>query len=252
MPESINGNKYIITGMEMLTRWPIAKAVKQVTAYYIANFIYEEIVTRYGCPTSIITDNGKNFTSSVLELYLKCLKVKHSLTTPYNSQSKGMLERWQGPLQKSIVAYSGRDPKSWDKYLDQTLFAWRTKTHSATKCSPFYLMYGIEPILPGNRPILPPRNLVKARESAVKELEIFLEEIERIKSDNNDKVNRNLNNKPVFKINDRVLLKNMTKRKNQFKWIGPLKVKCVSPTNLTYRLAYPSGLRLRRPINQKS
>ena len=37
--------------------------------------------------------------------------------------------------------------KLWDLYLDQAVFACRIRTHSTTKTSPFYLLYGRHPHL---------------------------------------------------------------------------------------------------------
>lgn len=148
------------------------------------------------------------------------------------------------------MALSREDPHSWDNNLNRVLLAWRTKVHSTTKYSPYYLMYGIDPVLPGDNPLIPPKNIEKARKEALKELEASLNVIKGIQGDNKAKVNNNPDPQPKFKLNDYVLLKNMNKRKNQFKWKGPLKVVFVSPRTLTYRLAYPSGVRLQRPINE--
>ena len=36
----------------------------------------------------------------------------------------------------------------WDQHLDGILFAYRTAQHDSTKLSPFYVMFGRQPILP--------------------------------------------------------------------------------------------------------
>lgn len=59
---------------------------KRVEAIDITNFLYNEIVIPFGCPTHILTDNGSNFSSSVLDLYVKTLKIKHLMSTPYHPQ----------------------------------------------------------------------------------------------------------------------------------------------------------------------
>ncbi|CAG8749256.1 10422_t:CDS:2, partial [Rhizophagus irregularis] len=48
LPITTNGNKYIITAMDYLTKWPEARPVKEATAEQAALFIYEEIICRHG------------------------------------------------------------------------------------------------------------------------------------------------------------------------------------------------------------
>ena len=247
-PESESGNKYIITAIENITRWPVAKAVRKVEAVDVAQFLYDEIVIQYGVPSIIHTDNGTNFTSDTLDFYTKMLKTKHYLSTPYHPQSNGKLERFHGPLQKSITALTHEHPKRWDEFLNQALYPWRVKVNRITGHSPYYLMYGIEPRIPGDRPTLPPRK--KNVNLILDDNNNNLKVIERIIKDAN-KLSESVETPPNrFKKDEYVLVKNMTKRKNQFKWKGPYKIVHVDPKTRVYKLAYPSGILLKTPLNE--
>src|ERR1044071_7460079 len=48
LPETEKGNKYIITAINYFTKWPEARAVPAATAQVAVEFLYEEIVCRYG------------------------------------------------------------------------------------------------------------------------------------------------------------------------------------------------------------
>jgi hypothetical protein len=41
---------------------------------------------------------------------------------------------------------------NWDEYLDGALFSQRTKRHSSTKFTPFFLLYGREAVYPSQLP----------------------------------------------------------------------------------------------------
>lgn len=58
LPITQKGNKWIITAVDSLPNWPIARAVLYESAEETADFIYEEIMMRFGCPIEVITDRG--------------------------------------------------------------------------------------------------------------------------------------------------------------------------------------------------
>ncbi len=55
----------------------------------------------------------------------------------------------------SITTLSQSQPDRWDEFLNQTIFAIRVRSHAVTRHSPFYLLYGVEPRIPGDTE--PPR-----------------------------------------------------------------------------------------------
>ncbi|KAG1205421.1 hypothetical protein G6F69_009410 [Rhizopus microsporus] len=58
---SRTGYRYIIAGIDYLTKYVEARPIRFQTASEIALFLYEEILCRHGCPTIIVSDNGKPF-----------------------------------------------------------------------------------------------------------------------------------------------------------------------------------------------
>ena len=149
LPTTTEGNKWILVAVESLSRWVVARATPDATAATVAKFLYNDIVTSYGCPTEIISDRGSAFVSRTLQEFLKLLPVHARFSTPYHPRTNGVVERMNGELGKILSKTIQGAVRHWDKFLSQAVFACRTRVNRNTGKSPFLLLYGVDPKLPG-------------------------------------------------------------------------------------------------------
>ena len=151
LPTTVNGNRWLITAVDYTTNWPIARAMPNASKEAVAQFIYEEIVLKFGCPSEIITDRGANFTSGLVEEYLKRIGTNHKLTSAFHPRINTKVERYNGIIKQMLRKYVKGDIHRWDEFEDAAIWASRVRIHSTTGFSPFYLVcYGREPKMPGD------------------------------------------------------------------------------------------------------
>ena len=140
--------RYLILATKYLTKWAEAKAIKKADAKTTAIFLFENIVTRYGCPKVVVSDQGSHFINDVITEFIDIFSIKHRKSTPYHPQTNGQTERTNqtlvGILRRTVLD-SKRD---WDVKLPAALWAYRTSYKVTTRATPFSLMYGVEAILP--------------------------------------------------------------------------------------------------------
>src|SRR4030095_302048 len=157
LPKIMDGNHWIITAIDYAMGWPIAQAIPKATEEAIAEFIHDEIYMQYGAPQEIFTDGGKNLCGGAVQKYLEKIKTVHKGTSPYHPRTNGKVERLNGIIGAMLGKFLLNKPtKLWDLHLDQALFACRIRTHSTTKTSPFYLLYGRHPHLLGDTNVAMP------------------------------------------------------------------------------------------------
>jgi hypothetical protein len=65
-PSKRSGERYIITTMEYLTRWVEAALVKDCSTETTSHFLFEQVITRFGCPRVLMSDQGTHFINSTI------------------------------------------------------------------------------------------------------------------------------------------------------------------------------------------
>ena len=113
----------------------------------VASFLYS-LFCRHGIPKRIQSDQGREFVNSLNDHLFKSTGVHHIISSAYHPQTNGLDERFNQTLQRALLKMIDENQSDWDKYLDSVLFAYRTSKQASTKFSPFFLLYGREPVLP--------------------------------------------------------------------------------------------------------
>jgi hypothetical protein len=80
--------------------------------------------------------------------FAKLYRIKLLNSSPYYAQANGQAESSNRTLINLIKKKISDNPKYWHKILSEALWAHRISKHSATKVSPFELVYGQEAVLP--------------------------------------------------------------------------------------------------------
>ncbi|MCO5611527.1 hypothetical protein L7F22_065780 [Adiantum nelumboides] len=122
LPGTRNGKHYILSAMDYMTKWPEAKASRGATSKDVCNFIFDCICCRFGVPLELVSDQGKEFRNDLIEDLVKKLEIKHRYSTPYHPQCNGLVEAFNGVLQKKILFKLVEEhPKDWDMCLERAL-----------------------------------------------------------------------------------------------------------------------------------
>ncbi|OMH80461.1 Retrovirus-related Pol polyprotein from transposon [Zancudomyces culisetae] len=143
-PISINGNRYLLTAMDYNTKWPITRAVPNISTEMVINFLIYDVVAIYGVPKRLISDRGANFISDVAVEFYKFLGIDHRPTTAYRPQSNGQVERFNQNLKNVLSKLCYKDRQNWDMYLWKVLLTIRSTKNRNTGISPAESLYGVK------------------------------------------------------------------------------------------------------------
>jgi hypothetical protein len=87
LPPSEDDKKWILIAQDYATKWVELFALADATAENCGWTIVNEIGLRYGLPRRIITDNGSQFISAVMQKITFCLGITQSLTPVYHPEA---------------------------------------------------------------------------------------------------------------------------------------------------------------------
>lgn len=126
----------------------------QITAEATATAFVNNFICRFGCPKAILTDQGTNFTSRVMQEVAKQFKIQHIKTTAFHPQSNGSLERSHHVLCEYLKCFITKE-RCWDIIIERVNFANNISVHERTKFTPHELVFGRVARLPSSKGNLP-------------------------------------------------------------------------------------------------
>ena len=263
-PRSSSGKNYAVVFMDYLTKWPEVFATVDQTSPTIAKLLVEEIVSRHGVPSELLSDRGTAFLSRLMLDVYQLMGIAKTNTTAYHPQTDGLVERFHRTLTDMLAKSVVKGGKDWDKQLPYVLFAYRSSVQNSTGESPFYLLYGRDPRLPSDEAlnIKTDQRIVDIRDykedmterlsTAWQLAQMQIERAQLRQKEFHDK----RANQPVIQIGDRVFVYNPSKKRGKAYKLarpfeGPYRVLKLHPNGADLKLiSKPMATVIRVALNR--
>ena len=145
MPRSQKGHQYILCIIDKVTNYLVTTPLNQARSEEVGEALVEHIITTYGTPEYMMTDQESAFMSSLMNYLFKVLGIKIKTVGPYNHKSL-QAEHGIKSLSRILTKHLTGQGQTWHKFLSLAMFAYNT-FHSPNlgNYSPFELTLGGEP-----------------------------------------------------------------------------------------------------------
>ena len=106
--------------------------MKKATGAAVTNFIRNHIITRFGIPRRLISDNGTPFINKDMKWLTKAYHIKYGRSTPYYPQGNGQAEATNRIMLKILKKMKHEYGGKWSDHLADVLWACRSSVKIAT------------------------------------------------------------------------------------------------------------------------
>ena len=139
-------NILIIT--DHFTRYAQVHIMPSQKAPVVVKTLWDQFFVHYGFPEKILLDQGRNFESQLISELCELTQVKKLRTTPYRPEGNGSCEQFSRMLISMLGMLPDDFKSKWTQHISTLVYAYNCTCSNATGFSPYYLLYGWNPLLP--------------------------------------------------------------------------------------------------------
>lgn len=139
LPRTRFGYQFILVCVDSFTKYTWLTPIKIATSENVIQAL-KQIFQNYSLPKTIVTDNGRQFTSSLFRNFCFNHGIRHTTLCPYYP-APNQSERVNRNLKASLIAYHSTQQNKWDTNLMWLQLAFNTAKHEAHKLTPFELLH---------------------------------------------------------------------------------------------------------------
>ena len=143
LPMNEDGKIFLLVIVDAFSRWtelfPMPEATAEATAACLL-----QVLSRFGIPEEILSDNGPQFVSKVLKDLMRLWDVHHIFSTPHHHEGNGLVERCNREVMRHLrnIVFDEELYTSWVAIVPRVQYILNSQVHSATGYSPIQMVFG--------------------------------------------------------------------------------------------------------------
>jgi len=128
-PKSRCSSLYIVTIVEAFSKWADAFPTANREVATVARIVVEQVICRFGCPLSLLTDNAKELEGELMTEVCRLLGIDKLHITVYKASTNATVERFHRTLNSMMGRMLENHERDWDLMLPHVMAAYRSSRH---------------------------------------------------------------------------------------------------------------------------
>ena len=146
-PKAVGNKKYLLVGIDYFMKWVEAEPLANIRDVDAKRFVWKNIVTRFGVPHVLISNNSLQFDSKMFRRYCGELGITNRYSTPTYPQGNGQAEAINKIIVNGLKKMLDDTKGKWVEELPHVLWMYRTTPYRSTRETPFLMTYGAEAVI---------------------------------------------------------------------------------------------------------
>ena len=147
-PKTLGNKKYLLVGIDYFTKWVKAEPLANIRDVDAKKFVWKNIITRFGVPHALISNNGLQFDSKMFRKYCGELGITNRYFTPAYPQGNGQAEAINKVIVSELKKRLNDAKGKWVEELPHVLWTYRITPRRSTGETPFSMTYRAEAVIP--------------------------------------------------------------------------------------------------------
>uniref|UniRef100_A0A2N9FK28 Uncharacterized protein n=1 Tax=Fagus sylvatica TaxID=28930 RepID=A0A2N9FK28_FAGSY len=126
LPRAPGNRQWLIVATDYFTKWVEAEPLVHITDADSKRFVWKNIITRFGIPRVLVSDNGSQFTSGPFREFCEQYGIRNHFSTPAYPQANGQAESSNKTLLDGIKKRLENAKGRWVEELPSILWTYRT------------------------------------------------------------------------------------------------------------------------------
>ena len=101
-PTAIRQLQFLVVGIDYFTKWVEVEALATIMEKNVQNFVWKNIIFKYGIPWVLVSDNRKQFENDAFRDFCSQLGIKNHYSSPAHLQANGQVKVTNQSLLKII------------------------------------------------------------------------------------------------------------------------------------------------------
>ena len=115
------GNQYILLVVDYVSKWVEAIACPRNDANTVVGFLQRNILSRFGAPRTIISDEGSHFSNNLFAKLMSIYGIRHVMGLAYHPQSNSQTKISNREIKNILEKTVSTSWKDWSVKIDDAL-----------------------------------------------------------------------------------------------------------------------------------